>query len=457
MKSKKYVLSEQEMPRKWYNIMADMPRGMEPPLHPGTGQPCKPEDLAPIFPMNLIEQEMSCEQFIDIPEQVLDKYAIWRPSPLYRAIALEKKLDTPAKIYFKNEGVSPAGSHKPNTALAQAYYNKTAGTKKITTETGAGQWGSALSMCCAFFGIECKVFMVKISYNQKPYRRLMMETWGADCTASPSSETRAGRTILEKDPESPGSLGMAISEAVEEAVAHDDTKYALGSVLNHVMIHQSIIGLEAKKQMEMAGDYPDVIIGSAGGGSNFAGLAMPFALDKINGKKIDIIAVEPASCPTLTRGPFAYDFGDTVQMTPLLPMHTLGHNFVPAPIHAGGLRYHGMAPIVSQLVLDNIVRAESIHQIETFKAGLIFARSEGYISAPECNHAVAAVINEALKAKQEAKQKTILFNWSGHGLVDLAAYENYFRGSLSDHELPQYQIDNALKDIKPLPKPKQAG
>jgi len=456
MRTKKYVLTEQEMPRQWYNIMADLPNGMEPPLHPGTGQPCGPEDLAPIFPMNLIEQEVSTQRWIDIPEEVLDKYAIWRPSPLYRAYNLEKALDTPAKIYFKNEGVSPAGSHKPNTALAQAYYNKMAGTKKITTETGAGQWGSALSMCCSFFGIECKVYMVKISYNQKPYRRLMMETWGANCTASPSNETNAGRTILEKDPDSPGSLGMAISEAVEAAVGEETTKYALGSVLNHVMIHQSIIGLEAKKQMEMTGDYPDVIIGSAGGGSNFAGLSFPFAQDKINGKDIDIIAVEPSSCPTLTRGPFSYDFGDTVQMTPLLPMHTLGHNFVPAPIHAGGLRYHGMAPIVSQLVLDGIVRAESVHQMETFKSGFTFARSEGYISAPECNHAVAVAIREAIKAKEEGKEKTILFNWSGHGLVDLAAYESYLRGNLSDHELPQEQIDNALKDIAPLPKPNQA-
>ena len=455
MRTKKYVLSDQDMPRQWYNIMADLPNGMEPPLHPGTGQPCGPEDLAPIFPMNLIEQEVSTQRWIDIPEEILEKYAIWRPSPLYRAYSLEKALDTPAKIFFKNEGVSPAGSHKPNTAIAQAYYNKMAGTKKITTETGAGQWGSALSMCCSFFGIECKVFMVKISYNQKPYRRLMMETWGANCTASPSTETAAGRSILEKYPDSPGSLGMAISEAVEEAVSDENTKYALGSVLNHVMIHQSIIGLEAKKQMEMAGAYPDVIIGSAGGGSNFAGLSFPFALDKINGKEIDIIAVEPTSCPTLTRGPFAYDFGDTVQMTPLLPMHTLGHNFVPAPIHAGGLRYHGMAPLVSQLVLDGIIRAESIHQMETFKAGMTFARSEGYIPAPECNHAIAITIREALKAKEEGKEKTILFNWSGHGLVDLAAYEAFFRGKLADHDLPQEQIDAALKDLALLPKPKQ--
>ena len=456
MPTKKYVLTEQDMPRQWYNIMADMPTPMEPPLHPGTGQPCGPEDLAPIFPMNLIEQEVSTQRWIDIPEEILDKYAIWRPSPLFRARNLEQALDTPARIYYKNEGVSPAGSHKPNTALAQAYYNKVAGTKKITTETGAGQWGSSLAMCCSFFGIECKVFMVKISYNQKPYRRLMMETWGANCTASPSNETQAGRSILEKDPDSPGSLGMAISEAVEEAVGNENTKYALGSVLNHVMIHQSIIGLEAIKQMEMAGDYPDVIIGSAGGGSNFAGLALPFALDKINGRDIDIIACEPASCPTLTRGPFAYDFGDTVQMTPLLPMHSLGHNFVPAPIHAGGLRYHGMAPIVSQLILDEIIRPESIQQMETFEAGLTFARSEGYISAPECNHAVAMTIREALKAKEEGREKTILFNWSGHGLVDLGAYESFFRGKLSDHELPQEQIDAALKDLEELPKPRQA-
>ncbi|MCP4020449.1 MAG: TrpB-like pyridoxal phosphate-dependent enzyme, partial [Desulfobacteraceae bacterium] len=450
MRTKKIFLPENEMPTQWYNIMADLPNGMEPPLHPGTGQPCGPEDLAPIFPMNLIEQEVSQDRWIDIPEEVLDKYCIWRPSPLYRAFDLEKALDTPAKIYFKNEGVSPAGSHKPNTALAQAYYNKVAGTKKITTETGAGQWGSALSMCCSFFDLECKVYMVKISYNQKPYRRMMMETWGANCTASPSNETNAGRKMLERDPDSPGSLGMAISEAVEAAVSDESSKYALGSVLNHVMLHQTIIGLEAQKQMQIAGDYPDVIIGSAGGGSNFAGLALPFARDKINGKKIDIIAVEPTSCPTMTRGPFSYDFGDTVQMTPLLPMHTLGHNFVPAPIHAGGLRYHGMAPIVSQLIMDNIFRAESIPQLETFKAGLTFARSEGYISAPECNHAVAMTIREALKAKQEGKEKTILFNWSGHGLVDLAAYESYLAGKLSDHDLPQEQIDAALKDIESL-------
>ena len=456
MKPTKYVLTEQDMPRRWYNIMADMPTPAEPALHPGTGQPAGPEDFAPIFPMNLIEQEVSTERWIDIPDEVLQKLAIWRPSPLFRAHALEKALGTPAKIFYKNEGVSPAGSHKPNTAIAQAYYNKVAGTKKIITETGAGQWGSALAMSCAFFGLECKVYMVKISYNHKPYRRLMMQTWGADCTASPSNETESGRSILAGDPDCPGSLGMAISEAVEVAVQDETSKYALGSVLNHVMIHQSIIGLEAQKQMEMAGAYPDVIIGSAGGGSNFAGLAFPYALDKINGKDIDIIGVEPTSCPTMTRGPFAYDFGDTVQKTPLIAMHTLGHNFVPEPIHAGGLRYHGMAPLVSQLILDGIIRAEAIPQTETFKAGITFARSEGFISAPECNHAIAATIREALKAKEEGKEKTILFNWSGHGLVDLAAYDSFFQGKLSDHELPQAQIDAALKDLEPLPKARQS-
>ena len=455
MNAKKIVLPESEIPRQWYNIMADMPTPMEPPLHPGTGQPAGPDDLSPIFPMALIEQEVSQDQVINIPDEVLEKYLIWRPTPMYRAYELEKYLDTPARIYFKNEGVSPAGSHKPNTAIAQAYYNKMAGTKKITTETGAGQWGSALSMCCSFFGIECKVFMVKISYNQKPYRRLMMETWGGNCIPSPSNQTNAGRKILEQDPESPGSLGIAISEAVEAAAMDDDTKYSLGSVLNHVMLHQTVIGLECQKQMAIAGDYPDVVIGCAGGGSNFSGCALPFVRDKINGKEIDIIAVEPASCPTLTRGPFAYDFGDAVQMTPLLPMHTLGHSFVPEPIHAGGLRYHGMAPIVSQLLLDDLIRAESISQMETFQAGITFARTEGFISAPETNHAVAMAIREAIKAKEEGKEKTILINWSGHGLVDMAAYEAYLSGKLADHALPEDEIHRALDDIAPLPKPKQ--
>ncbi len=455
MEVKKIFLPESELPTQWYNILADMPTPMEPPLHPGTGNPVGPDDLAPIFPMPLIEQEVSQERFIDIPEEVLEKYLLWRPTPLYRAYSLEKYLDTPARIYFKNEGVSPAGSHKPNTAIAQAYYNKISGTKKMTTETGAGQWGSALSFSCALFGLECKVFMVKISFNQKPYRRLMMETWGASCVPSPSPETKAGQKILGENPDSPGSLGIAISEAGEAAVTGENSKYSLGSVLNHVLLHQTINGLECQKQMAIAGDYPDVIIGCAGGGSNFAGHCLPFVRDKINGKDIDIIAVEPSSCPTMTRGPFAYDFGDTVQMTPLIAMHTLGHSFVPAPIHAGGLRYHGMAPIVSQLILDNLIRAEAMPQLETFEAGITFAKTEGFISAPETNHAVAMVIREALKAKEEGKEKVILFNWSGHGLIDMSAYEAYIAGNLSDYALPEDEIHRALEDIAPLPKPKQ--
>jgi tryptophan synthase beta chain len=455
MEVKKIFLPESELPRQWYNILADMPTPMEPPLHPGTGKPIGPEDLAPIFPMNLIEQEVSSKRFIDIPEEVLKIYTIWRPTPMYRAYRLEQFLKTPAKIYFKNEGVSPAGSHKPNTSVPQAYYNKIAGTKRITTETGAGQWGSALAMACAFFGLECKVYMVKISFNQKPYRRLMMETWGANCVASPSTETKAGQSILAQNPDSPGSLGIAISEAVEAAVTGKDSKYSLGSVLNHVMLHQTVNGLECQKQMAIAGDYPDVIIGCCGGGSNFAGCAFPFVRDKINGKKIDIIAVEPTSCPTMTRGPFAYDFGDTVMMTPLMPMHTLGHSFVPAPIHAGGLRYHGMAPTVSQLILDGLIRPEAVPQLETFQAGITFARTEGFISAPETNHAIAMLIREAIKAREEGKEKVILMNWSGHGLVDMAAYEAYLRGKLSDHALPEEEIHRALNDIAKLPKPRQ--
>ena len=455
MEAKKILLPESELPRQWYNILPDLPTPLEPPLHPGTGQPVGPDDLTPIFPMPLILQEVSQEHYIDIPDEILEKYLIWRPTPLYRAYALEKYLGTPARIYFKNEGVSPAGSHKPNTAIAQAYYNKISGTKRITTETGAGQWGSALAFSCALFGLECKVFMVKVSYEQKPYRRMMMETWGATCVASPSSETKAGRTILAQHPDSPGSLGIAISEGVEAAVTGENTKYSLGSVLNHVLLHQTINGLECQKQMAIAGDYPDVMIGCAGGGSNFAGHVLPFVRDKINGKDIDIIAVEPSSCPTMTRGPFAYDFGDTVQMTPFLPMHTLGHSFVPAPIHAGGLRYHGMAPIVSQLIISNLIRPVAIHQLETFQAGVTFARTEGFIGAPETNHAVAVVIREAIKAKEEGKEKVILFNWSGHGLVDMAAYQAYFAGTLSDYALPEEEIQRALKDIAPFPKPKQ--
>jgi len=455
METKKIFLPESEMPRQWYNIAADMPTPMEPPLNPGTGEPLGPDDLAAIFPMPLIEQEVSQERWIDIPEEVLEKYVIWRPTPLYRAYELEKYLETPAKIYYKNEGVSPAGSHKPNTAIAQAYYNKISGTKRITTETGAGQWGSALAMCCAMFGLKCDVWMVKISYNHKPYRRMMMETWGATCVASPSTLTNAGRKILDEDPDCPGSLGMAISEAVEVAANNEDTKYALGSVLNHVMLHQTVNGLETQKQMAIAGDYPDVIIGCCGGGSNFAGNAFPFVRDKIHGKDIDIIAVEPESCPTMTRGPFAYDFGDTGQLTPLLPMHTLGHGFVPEPIHAGGLRYHGMAPLISQLILDNLIRPVAVQQLETFQAGITFAKTEGFISAPETDHAIAIVIQEALKAKEEGKEKVILFNWSGHGLVDMAAYDAYLSGKLADHTLAEEEIQRALKEIEPLPKPRQ--
>ena len=455
METRKIVLPESELPRQWYNVLPDLPTPLEAPLHPGTGQPVGPDDLAPIFPMPLIEQEVSQERYIDIPEEVLEKYLIWRPTPLYRAYGLEKHLETPAKIYFKNEGVSPAGSHKPNTAMAQAYYNKISGIQRICTETGAGQWGSALSFCCSLFGLECKVYMVKVSFQQKPYRRIMMETWGATCVPSPSDETKAGRTILEQNPDSPGSLGIAISEAVEAAVTGENSKYSLGSVLNHVLLHQTVNGLECQKQMALAGDYPDVIIGCAGGGSNFAGNCLPFVRDKINGKEIDIIAVEPTSCPTMTRGPFAYDFGDTVHMTPLLPMYTLGHSFVPEPIHAGGLRYHGMAPIVSQLVMSNLVRPIAVPQLETFKAGVTFAKTEGFISAPETNHAVAAVIQEAVKAKEEGKEKVILFNWSGHGLVDMSAYEDYLSEKLTDHALSDDEIKRALKDIEPLPKPRQ--
>ncbi len=454
----KIFLNEDEMPRQWYNVAADMPTPLQPPLHPGTHQPINPQDLAPVFPMNLIEQEVSDQRWIDIPEEVLDKLLIWRPSPLHRAVKLEQYLNCPVKIFYKNEGVSPAGSHKPNTAIPQVYYNKVFGTKRIATETGAGQWGSALSFACAQFGLEAKVYMVRVSYEQKPYRRLMMNTWGATCVPSPSTETQAGKTILAQDPNSPGSLGIAISEAVEDAVTSEAmgrpaTKYSLGSVLNHVMLHQTIIGLEAKKQLQKAGEFPDIIIGCAGGGSNFAGIAFPFIQDKIAGKKIDILAVEPASCPTMTKGCFTYDFGDTVHMTPLMAMHTLGHAFVPAPIHAGGLRYHGMAPLVSQLVMDGLIEPRSVLQLETFKAGVTWARTEGYISAPETCHALAAVIQEAYKAKEEGKEKVILVNWSGHGLVDLAAYDAFFQGKLHDYEMPQEEIAESLKALDGFPKP----
>ncbi|MBW2107095.1 MAG: TrpB-like pyridoxal phosphate-dependent enzyme [Deltaproteobacteria bacterium] len=450
---KKVFLNDSEIPTRWYNVLADLPSPMSPPLHPATGQPVGPDDLAPVFPMNLIEQEVSTERWIDIPEAVLDKYLLWRPSPLCRAENFEKLLDAPVKIFYKNEGVSPPGSHKPNTAVAQAYYNKAFGVKRLSTETGAGQWGSALSMACQMFGLECRVFMVKVSYQQKPFRGLMMAVWGANCIPSPSDQTHAGRKILSEHPDSPGSLGIAISEAIEDAVGDPDARYSLGSVLNHVLLHQTVIGLEAQKQLKKVGIYPDVVIGCAGGGSNFGGLCLPFVRDKINGKEISVVAAEPTSCPTMTKGPYAYDFGDTAQTTPLLAMYTLGHDFVPAPIHAGGLRYHGMAPIISHLVKEQIVEPRAYDQIQTFEAGINWARSEGFIPAPETNHAIAAVVDEAQRAREEGKEKVILFNWSGHGVVDLAAYDAYLSGKLIKYEMPEEDITRALKAIEGLPKP----
>lgn len=450
---KKVFLNEKEIPRQWYNIQADMPNPMKPPLHPGTGQPIGPDDLAPIFPMNLIEQEVSTERWIDIPEEVLDKLLLWRPTPLKRAVALEQHLKTPARIYYKDESVSPAGSHKPNTAIAQAYYNKVFGIKRITTETGAGQWGSALALACSLFGLECKVYMVRVSYDQKPYRRMLMNVWGANCIPSPSPDTSFGRKLLEEDPDCAGSLGIAISEAVEDAVNSKDTRYSLGSVLNHVMMHQTIIGLEAQKQLASIGEYPDVVIGCVGGGSNFAGLAFPYVRDKVYGKEIRVLAIEPAACPTLTRGPFGYDFGDTAETTPLLPMYTLGHNFMPAPIHAGGLRYHGASPLVSQLVKDTLVEPRAYDQLQTYQAGVTWARTEGSIIAPETTHAVAAAIEEAVKAREEGIEKTILFNLSGHGLLDLPGYESYLGGKLSEYSLPDEEIKKSLEVISQYPRP----
>ncbi len=445
---KKFLLDEKDLPEKWYNIQADMPNPMLPPLHPATKQPVGPEDLAPLFPMELIKQEVSQERWIEIPEEVRDVYKSWRSTPLVRATGLEKLLDTPAKIYFKNEGVSPAGSHKPNTAVAQAYYNMKEGVKKITTETGAGQWGSALAFATQKFGIDLEVFMVKVSYDQKPYRKLMMNTWGAKVHPSPTNTTESGRKALAENPDSPGSLGIAISEAVEKAATNDDTKYSLGSVLNHVLLHQSIIGLEAIKQMEMAGDFPDIVIAPLGGGSNFAGISFPFLPYKINeGKDIRFIAVEPASCPKLTKGEFRYDFGDSVGMTPLIPMYTLGHNFVPAPIHAGGLRYHGASALASQLLKDGLIEAVALQQLECFDAGIKFANSEGIIPAPESTHGIAQVIREANKAKEEGVSKTILFNLSGHGHFDMGAYQDYFDGKLQDHHFTDAELHTGLDQL----------
>ena len=454
-KRKKIILSEKEMPKQWYNIAADLPGTLNPPLGPD-GKPIGPEMLAPVFPMNLIEQEVSTERWIDIPEKVMEMLSIWRPAPMVRAYALEEALGTPARIYYKNESVSPAGSHKPNTAVAQAYYNREFGIRKLTTETGAGQWGSALAFATSLLGMECRVFMVRVSFDQKPFRKMMMEAWGGSCVASPSNETQAGRDVLAKYPDTPGSLGIAISEAVEAAVTDEtgQTRYSLGSVLNHVMLHQTIIGLEAKKQLEKVGEkLPDVVIGCAGGGSNFAGLAFPFMQEKINGAKMDIIPVEPASCPTLTKAPFAYDHGDIAKMTPLLAMNSLGHGFIPPPIHAGGLRYHGMSPLVSHAVKEGLATPEAIHQLECYEAGILFSRTEGIIPAPETTHAIASVIRQAKLAKEEGKEKVILFNFSGHGLMDLVGYDKFLKGELKDIELSSKDFEQFIAVLKNHPSP----
>jgi tryptophan synthase beta chain len=428
----KYVLSEDHLPSYWLNTLPLLKEPLEPPLHPATKQVLRPEDLSPIFPMSLIEQEMSMQKEIDIPGEVLDILRLWRPTPLYRAWRLEKALDTPAHIYYKYEGVSPAGSHKPNTAVAQAYYNKKAGIKRLSTETGAGQWGSALSLACQMFGMECTVYMVKVSYEQKPYRRLMVQSWGGEIFPSPSDKTNSGRAILAEDPDSPGSLGIAISEAVEDAATHDDTNYSLGSVLNHVCLHQSVIGLECKKQLELAGEEPDVVIGCFGGGSNFAGVALPYLPDKLNGSKVRLVAVEPVACPTLTKGAYEYDFGDTAGLTPLMKMFTLGHDFVPPKIHAGGLRYHGASPLCSHLLKHGWLEARAYPQLDVFQAALQFARTEGIIPAPESSHAIKGAIDEALAAKAEGKKRVVLFNFSGHGHFDMSSYENFLGGKLEN-------------------------
>jgi tryptophan synthase beta chain len=453
MERSMWFLDQKDMPTKWYNIQADLPEPLPPVLHPGTGKPITPDDLAPLFPMGLIMQEVSQERYIEIPDEVLEIYRTWRPTVLHRARRLEKALDTPAKIFYKYEGTNQAGSHKPNTAVAQAYYNKVEGTKRITTETGAGQWGSALALAGTLFDIEIKVYMVRISYDQKPYRRIAMEVWGANCVPSPSKDTKAGRDMLAKWPDCPGSLGLAISEAVEDAVSRDDTHYSLGSVLNHVLLHQTIVGEETRKQMEMADAYPDIIVGCIGGGSNFAGQFLPWIRDKISGKKPDmrIICVEPESCPTVTKGLYTYDFGDLVGTTPLLKMYTLGHTFVPPPIHAGGLRYHGMAPIICHLHKLGLIEAQAAHQTAVFEAGIKFARTEGIITGPEPCHDLKVAIDEALKCKEEGKSKTILIAHSGHGHFDLAAYDAYLTGKLEDFAYPEEEVRKAMLDIPKVP------
>lgn len=448
---KKILLTERDIPEKWYNIVADMKNKPLPPLNPQTREVLKAEDLEPVFAKELIKQEMSEERWIDIPEEVRELYKIWRPTPLVRATRLEKILDTPARIYFKNEGVSPVGSHKLNSALPQAYYNKMQGIKRLTTETGAGQWGAALSFASSVFDLDLEVYMVKVSYEQKPYRRMMMQTWGANVIPSPSNLTNAGKSILAKDPDSLGSLGIAISEAVEVAAKDPEARYTLGSVLNHVALHQTVIGLESEKQMEIAGEYPDIVIGCFGGGSNFSGISFPFLRHKITeGKNIRVIAAEPASCPKLSRGRFEYDYGDTVGLTPLLPMYTLGHDFQPADIHAGGLRYHGAGTIVSQLRKDGLIEVQDIPQLETFEAGKIFANAEGIIPAPESTHAIASVIREALKAKEEGVQKNILFCLSGHGLIDMSAYDQYLNGNMKSFHLTDEDIAKTRDTLEKL-------
>ncbi|HHV19789.1 MAG TPA: TrpB-like pyridoxal phosphate-dependent enzyme [Thermoanaerobacterales bacterium] len=448
MKETKILLTEREIPTHWYNIQADIPNPLKPPLSPATGKPATPDELGAIFPEEIIKQETGTQRFVEIPEEVRRLYGLWRPSPVYRAHRLEKALDTPARIYFKYEGTSPAGSHKLNTAIPQAYYNKQQGIKRLATETGAGQWGTALSMACKFFDMECTVYMVKISYNQKPYRRSMMQLFGAEVFASPSDKTDAGRAVLEKDPESNGSLGIAISEAVEDAVKNSDTNYALGSVLNHVVLHQTVIGLEAKKQMEKAGYYPDVVIACSGGGSNFGGIAMPFVQDKIKeGKKTRIVAAEPAACPSLTKGKFTYDYGDVAHLTPMMMMYTLGSDFMPPGIHAGGLRYHGSSPIQSQLLHDGIIEAAAFEQQDIFEAAVLFAQSEGIVPAPESSHAIKAAVDEAINAKESGEKKTILFGLSGHGYFDMAAYDNYLSGQMQNSSLPEDVLDKALEKL----------
>ncbi|HET7752770.1 MAG TPA: TrpB-like pyridoxal phosphate-dependent enzyme [Anaeromyxobacteraceae bacterium] len=440
----KFLLTDQQIPTHWYNIIPDMPGPLAPVIHPGTLKPLGPDDLAPIFPMALIEQEVSPERWIAIPEPVREIYKLWRPTPLFRARRLEQALGTPARIYYKYEGVSPAGSHKPNSAVPQAYYNKLAGTKRLATETGAGQWGSSLALACNVFGLECTIYMVKVSCEQKPYRRSLMQLWGAEVIPSPSPRTHAGRSILEADPSSQGSLGIAISEAVEDAATHDDTKYALGSVLNHVCLHQTIIGQEAKEQMKMTGDVPDVVIACHGGGSNFSGLAFPFLADRAAGSKVRVLAVEPTSCPTLTKGVYAFDYGDTAKMAPIAKMYTLGHDFMPPGIHAGGLRYHGASPLVSQLHAAKEIEARAYGQTQCFEAALQFARTEALVPAPESSHAIRAAIDEALQAKEEGRERVILFGLSGHGQLDMGAYDAYLSGKLEDFEYPEERIRESL-------------